>query len=59
MRFRFMGLPVRRLPYLFAQPYTGAPTADTEHPSAGPAKPAEVVTKNRGAQTQPDQPGVS
>jgi hypothetical protein len=34
MTFRLLGLPVRRLPYLFAQPYTGAPTADAAHPIA-------------------------
>jgi hypothetical protein len=47
MRFRFMGLPVRRLPYLFAQPYTGAPAADTAHPSADAAKPPEATAKNQ------------
>ena len=48
MRFRFMGLPVRRLPYLFAQPYTGVPAADTAHPIADAAKPPEAVAKNSG-----------
>jgi hypothetical protein len=46
MRFRFMGLPVRRLPYLFAQPYTGVPAADAAHPSADATKPPEAVAKN-------------
>jgi hypothetical protein len=32
MRFRFMGLPVKRLPYLFAQPYTGVAAPDPAHP---------------------------
>jgi len=31
MRFRLLGLPVKRLPYLFAQPYTGATAADAAH----------------------------
>ena len=46
MRFRFMGLPVRRLPYLFAQPYTEVPAADAAHPSADAAKPPEAAAKN-------------
>jgi hypothetical protein len=41
-----MGLPVRRLPYLFAQPYTEVPAADAAHPSADAAKPPEAAAKN-------------
>ncbi len=46
MRFRFMGLPVRRLPYLFAQSYTTVPAADAAHPSTDATKPPEAVAKN-------------
>jgi hypothetical protein len=46
MRFRFMGLPVRRLPYLFAQPYTTVSTADTAQPIADATKPPEADAKN-------------
>jgi hypothetical protein len=46
MRFRFMGLPVRRLPYLFAQPYTTVSPVGTAHPSADAAKPPEAAAKN-------------
>jgi hypothetical protein len=46
MRFRLLGLPIRRLPYLFAQPYTGAPAADMARPSADATKPPEAVDKN-------------
>ena len=46
MRFRFLGLPVRRLPYLFAQPYTGTPAADMARPSSDATKPPEAVAKN-------------
>ena len=46
MRFRLLGLPVRRLPYLFAQPYTEVPAADTAHPSADTAKPPEAAAQN-------------
>jgi hypothetical protein len=46
MRFRLLGLPVRRLPYLFEQPYTGAQAADMARPSADATKPPEVVDKN-------------
>jgi hypothetical protein len=34
MRFRFMGLPIRRLPYLFAKSYNGEPTSDPARPAA-------------------------
>ena len=36
MRFRFMGLPIRRLPYLFAKSYNGEPTSDPARPVADP-----------------------
>ncbi len=36
MRFRFMGLPIRRLPYLFAKSYNGEPTSDPARPAADP-----------------------
>jgi hypothetical protein len=48
MRFRLMGLPVRRLPYLFAQPYTGVPPADAAHPIADAHQ-----TDNPGRSPQP------
>jgi hypothetical protein len=43
MRFRFLGLPVRRLPYLFAQPYAGVPAADMAHPITDAVKPPEAA----------------
>jgi hypothetical protein len=46
MRFRLTGLPVRRLPYLFAQPYTAMPAADAVHPSTDATKPPEAKAKN-------------
>ena len=46
MRFRLLGLPVRRLPYLFAQPYTGAPATDIARPSTDDTKPPEALAKN-------------
>jgi hypothetical protein len=36
MRFRFMGLPIKRLPYLFAKSYNDEPTSDPARPTADP-----------------------
>jgi hypothetical protein len=55
MKLRFMGLPIRRLPYLFARPYTRVPAADAAHPIADArqaddpcrsTQPAEATAKN-------------
>ena len=53
MRFRFTGLPIRRLPYLFAQPNTAAaksayPVADARQADepCRSTQPAEAEAKN-------------
>jgi hypothetical protein len=55
MRFRFMGLPIRRLPYLYAQPYTEVGAPKPAHPIADARqaddpcrsmRPAEAAAKN-------------
>ena len=59
MRFRFMGLPVRRLPYLFAQSYTKRQRQTRRIRAPTPRSHRKPWPKTRSPQTQPYQPGVS